>query len=126
MQRADVREVEERKLARPVIVVGIGGHFFLQRGSETLAHLGGGGFGEGDDEQFVERCAFAFEAVEAAGDERPGLAGARAGHDEEIAASRHGCLLRFRQRIFFFARQFHACGNFSLRRTRKKHRFVAE
>ena len=62
---------------------------------EPLAQLGGGGLGEGDDQQFVERRAFAFEAVEAAGDERLGLAGAGTGCDEgRIAARGDGALLR--------------------------------
>ena len=80
---------------------------FFNRTAETLAHLGGGGLGEGDDEQFVERRAFAVEAIEAAGDERLGLAGAGAGHDEDVAARFHGLPLGRRERIVLGARRFH-------------------
>ena len=70
VERADVGDVEECKLARPVVVVRRGGGFNLEFATETLAQLGGGGLGEGDDKQFVERRVCAVEAVEAAGDEQ--------------------------------------------------------
>jgi len=107
VERADGREVEERKLARPVVVAGRFGGFVLEFAAEPLAHFGGGGLGEGDDEKFVERCAFAVEAVEAAGDERPGLAGAGAGHDEDVAA-RGDRLPLGRREATYFARRFHS------------------
>ena len=93
VQRADVRNVEERELVRPMVVGGRGGGFVFEFAAKALAQLGGGGLGESDDEQFVERRAFAFEAVEAAGHERLGFPGARAGHDEDVAALFHGFLL---------------------------------
>ena len=71
--------------------------------------------GVGDDEQFVERRAFAVEAVEAAGDGRPSFAGAGAGHDEDVAARGDRLPLGRRERIVLGARRFHACGNFSHR-----------
>ena len=55
VQGADMREVEERELVRPMIVVGGGGGFAFKFAVETLTHLGGGGLGEGDDEDFLER-----------------------------------------------------------------------
>jgi len=79
------------------MVDGVGGDFFFHRAAEALAQFGGGSLGEGDDEQFVERRTVAFKAVEAAGNERAGLAGARAGHDEDVATRGDGRRLGGRQ-----------------------------
>jgi len=51
---ADVRDVEECELARPVVVARHRGGFCFEFAAETLAQFGGSGLGEGDDEQFVE------------------------------------------------------------------------
>ena len=83
--------------------------FFLQRPAEALLHFGGGGLGEGDDENFIERGAFIADAIQAAFDKRVRLAGARAGHDEHVAARFNGFPLRWRQaRNAFWVRRFHA------------------
>ena len=68
----------------------------------------------------VERRAFAIETIKAAGDEGLGFAGAGTGHDEDVAARSHRLPLGRRERISLGARRFHACGNFSRRRTRMK------
>jgi hypothetical protein len=102
-----VREVEERELAGPMVVRGGGGGFFFQLHAETLAHFGGGGLGEGDDEKFVEGGAVAFKAIEAARDEGLGFAGAGAGHDEDIATRENRLVLRRRERIRGWGGRFH-------------------
>ena len=107
VQHADVHEVETRDLFRPEMFAWCRDDFFFQTFAETLAHFGGGGLGEGDNQQFVLRRALAFEAVKAAGDERPGLAGARAGHDKAIAA-RGNCLLLGRCEGAYFVCRFHS------------------
>ena len=99
VERADVRDVKERKLARPMFVVGMGVGFFFEFTAQAQAHFGGGGFGESDDEQFIERRAVAVETIETAGNECFGFARAGTGHDEHVAARQHGALLRRRQRI---------------------------
>jgi hypothetical protein len=93
---------------------------FFQHAAKALAHFGGGGFGEGDDEHFVERRAFAAEAIEAALDERVRFAGARAGHDEHVAARGDRLLLRRRQRDSFFPRDSIHCSRQSKVRHRPK------
>ena len=71
VQRADVREVEERESVRGQwFVVRLERRDFSSKlAAEALAHFGGGGLGESDDEHFVERRAFAGEAVQATLDE---------------------------------------------------------
>jgi hypothetical protein len=61
------------------------GGSFLQFPAEALAHFRGGGLGEGDDQQLIQRSVFLFETMKAARDQGFGFAGARAGHDENIA-----------------------------------------
>ena len=82
-------------------------NFFLDPFAEPLAHFRRGGLGEGDDEQFVERCAFAVQAVEAALDERAGFARAGAGHDQHVAARGDGAALRRRQAVVDSGRRLH-------------------
>lgn len=103
------------------MVDGFSRDFFFDHPAEALAQFGGGGLGEGDDEQFVERGAVVVEAVEAAGDERLGLASAGTGDDEHVAARGDRLPLGRRERIVLGARRFHACGNFSHRWTRMEH-----
>ena len=86
VKRADVGDVEKRQLTRPVVIAGRGGGFGFEFAPEALAQFGGGGLGERNDEEFVERRAFTVKAVEATGDECFGFAGAGTGHDEDIAA----------------------------------------
>ena len=69
----------------------------FQRPAETLAHFGGGGLREGDDQQVFQGDAGFAEAGEAALDEGVGFAGARAGHHQYIAPRGHGRLLGGRQ-----------------------------
>ena len=107
VERADVRGVEQRELLGKKGIAGIFPRFFLQHAAEALFHFRGGGFGEGDDENFIQRGAFVADAIQAAFDERVRLAGARAGHDQHVAARGHGLLLRWRQRIFGLRRRFH-------------------
>ena len=85
--------------------------FFLERAAEPLAHFRGGGLGEGDDEKFVERRAFAVKAIQTTRDERVSFARASAGHDEHVAARGDGVLLRQRKSIFF-VRRFHCSREF--------------
>ena len=75
--------------------------------AQPLLHFGGGGFGEGDDKDFVERCAFVAEAIQTTLDERVCFARARAGHDEHVAARGDGLPLRQRERIVLGTRGFH-------------------
>ena len=82
--------------------------FCFHRLTEALAHFGGGGFGEGNDEQFVERRVIAGETVEAAFDEGFGFARAGAGHDENVAARDDRATLRWREQINFGGRGFQA------------------
>jgi len=114
VERANVGEVKERELARPMVIGGRGGGFFFKFAAEALAQLGGGGLGESDDEQFVQRNAFAVKAVEAAGNERPGLAGAGAGHHQDVTASGNRLPLGRREQIFSGGRRFHAHREFQV------------
>ena len=101
-----MRGVEERELPGKKGIAGVFPRFFLQRAAEALLHFGGGGLGKGDDEDFVQRGARVSDAMQAAFDERVRLAGARAGHDEHVAARANRLQLRLRERVFF-ARRFH-------------------
>ena len=87
----------------------------FQRGAQALFHFRGGGFGEGDDQDFVERRTLPAKAIQTALDERVGFTRARAGHDQHVAARGDRLLLRRRERILLGARGFHAGGNFSHR-----------
>ena len=107
VEGADVREIEKRELAGPVVIGGFGGGFFLEFAAEALAEFGGGGLGEGDDEEFIERDAFAGEAVQAAFDEGLGLAGAGARHDQDVAARSDRAPLSRRKRVGLGGRGIH-------------------
>jgi DNA repair protein RadC len=108
MERANVRGVKDRQLLGTMYVAGILLYFFPQRAAKSLAHFGGGGFGEGDDENFTERRVFVAQTIQTTLNERMGFARACASHDEHIAACDDGKLLRWRQAsVDFFAGQFH-------------------
>ena len=93
VERADVRGVEERELPRPMFVAGFSKPG-VERGADALASLGRGGFGERDDEQLIERRGrVAAKTIKAPRHERTGLARARTGHDEHIAARGDGGFL---------------------------------
>ncbi len=89
--------------------------FGFDGAAQAKAHLGGGGFGERDDEQFVERRLIAAQAIQATGDECFGLAGTGTGHDEDVAARGDRLPLGRRERIVWVAGRFHACENFNHR-----------
>ena len=97
VQRADVREIETGELLGPE--AGVAFRFGFDRSPQTGAHLGGGGFGEGDDEQFINPRTIVFQAMKAAIHEGLGLARASASHDEDIAARLHSQPLRFGGRV---------------------------
>ena len=66
---------------------------FFKRGAKALFHFRRRRLGEGDDENLIKRRPFADDAIQAAGDERVRFAGARAGHDQHVAARGHGLAL---------------------------------
>ena len=70
VERADVRGVEQRDLFRPARFVRRGAKFFLKLFAQPPAHFGGGGLGEGDHENFLERGGrlFLAQAMQATGD----------------------------------------------------------
>ena len=70
VERADVRGVEQRDLFRPARFVRRGAKFFLKLFAQPAAHFGGGGLGEGDHENFLERSGrlFLAQAMQATGD----------------------------------------------------------
>ncbi len=107
MQRADMRTIEERELRGPVRFVRLAANFFLNPFAEPLTHFSRGSLGEGDNEQFVERGAFAGQAVEATLDERARFARAGAGHDQHVTARRDGAALRRRQAVVILDGRFH-------------------
>ena len=78
----------------------------FQRGAKTLFHFHCSGFGEGDNQNLVERNAFFANQIQASRDERMRFARARAGHDQNISARVDNFFLRLRQN-FFFVRRFH-------------------
>lgn len=81
----------------------------LQRTAQPLFHFGGGGFSEGDNKDFVERCIFIAEAIQTTLDERVCFARTRAGYDEHVAARGDGLPLRQRQAVIGFrTERFHA------------------
>ena len=88
VERADVRGVEQRELLHPARFIRLGANFFLKLFAQPPAHFGGGGLGEGDHENFLERSGrlFRAQAVQTALDQRVGFARARAGHDQHVAA----------------------------------------
>ena len=94
VQRADVRGVEERDLLGTMGIAGVFLRPFFQRAAESLAHFRRGGFGERDDENFIERNALFANQIQASLDERVRFARASAGHDEHVAARGDGALLR--------------------------------
>ncbi len=111
VERADVRGVEERDLFRPMLVEGRGSRDegIFQRTTQPLTHFGGGGLGEGDHENFLERSGrlFRTQAMQTTLDERVRFARARAGHDQHVAARGDGLPLGRRERIVLGARGFH-------------------
>src|SRR5262245_664282 len=78
-------------LGGPGVCVG-GTGLLLQALAEPVSHFGGGGFSEGDDEDFGElrRSGLVEQALEAALDQSAGFASAGAGDDNDVAASGHG------------------------------------
>jgi DNA repair protein RadC len=122
VERADVRRIEECELFGTMSVIGIFRRFFFERAAKALAHFGRGGFGESGDENFVERCAFANDAVQTSLDERVRFARARAGHDEHVAARDDSLLLRRRQARIIFIGRIHLLGA-SLTRGRNVRQF---
>jgi hypothetical protein len=80
-----------------VFVSGRRCKFAFQFASEPKPQFGGGGLSESYDKQFVQRHSFALQAIQAAGDQRFGLAGAGPGHDKYVAARKNGSGLRSRQ-----------------------------
>ena len=96
MERADMGVVKKRELLGVTEVTGVFPQLIFQRGAKILAQFGGGGLGEGNDEQFVQRRAVAVEAVETTGDEGGGFAGSGTSHDEHVAAGFDRLLLRQR------------------------------
>jgi hypothetical protein len=89
MQGADMGGIEQRQLLGQMegwrAGFGQAGLGFFEVLAEALAHFRGGGLGEGDDQQLIQRSVFLFETMKAARDQGFGFAGARAGHDENIA-----------------------------------------
>ena len=102
VQRADVRGVEKRELFGVTEITGIFLQYIFQRGAKILAQFGGGGFGEGDDEQFIQRRAVAFEAVQTAGNERGGFASSGTSHNEHVATRFDRLSLCACQGVIFF------------------------
>ena len=100
VKRADVRGIKQRELLLPMRLVRVFQGFFVQHPAEALFHFGGGGLGEGNDEDFINRSFLPANAIKAAFDQRMRLAGAGAGHDEHVATWCHSLLLRFRKRPF--------------------------
>src|ERR1700735_734743 len=86
VQRANVRGVEKRELFVEVSIVRQSGGFFFERGAEPPAHFRRGGFRERDDENFINRRAFADDAIQATFAECMRFTRAGAGHDEDVAA----------------------------------------
>jgi hypothetical protein len=66
VERADVRGVKERELFGKKGIAGVFARFVVQHAAEALLHLGGGGLGEGDNEDFVERGVLAADAIQTA------------------------------------------------------------
>ena len=113
----------------------------FQRTTQSAAHFGGGGLGEGDHENFLERSRrlFLAQAMQTTLDERVRFARARAGHDQHVAARSDRLPLGRRERIVLGAHGIHLAetlatdehgvkphGPECLRGyTRMKHRFVA-
>jgi DNA repair protein RadC len=110
VESADVRGVEESQLFGEMRIVRRCGGFFFERAAQAPPHLGRGGFGESDDENFVERRAFAHDAVQTTLDERVGFTRPRAGHDEDVAARVNGAPLRRREARIIFAGRIHLLG----------------
>lgn len=92
MEGLDAGGIEEGELFAEVEVVGGEGGFGFEALADAAAHFGGGGLGEGDHEEAVEGAWLGgvAEPGEAAVDEGAGLAGAGAGHDEDVALGEDG------------------------------------
>jgi len=100
VERADVRGVEQGQLLRPVAGVRLRGRLRLQPRAQAPAHLGGGGLGEGDHEEFVhaDGRTLAHQAVQATLHQGERLARARPGDHQHVAPGGDGLLLGGRQR----------------------------
>jgi len=83
----DVCGVEEGALFGDPGVFGFGGDPGVQADPEAVAHFGGGGLVESDDENSVEGAALGVveNAIKDSSDERAGFAGPGAGHHEDVA-----------------------------------------
>src|SRR5215471_6817035 len=95
VKRPDVGAVEQCELFVPAKIAGCLSQLLLEAIADSLPHFGGGGFGESDHQDLLERHfgLFLEQAMQATLDQCAGLASAGSRRDQNISVRRDSLLL---------------------------------